>query len=329
MSDQPQTLGDLEPFPLSIKPMLARLVDQPFSDPKWLFEPKLDGFRILAFIQKGEVTLSTRNGNDYTGHYPWVAQDLAAYSDSEMVVDGEMAALNDKGLPDFNLMQHSAEIAIRGLRLEGEYPIVYYPFDLLHLDGRSLLRVPLHERKALLRESLRATERVQLVDHVDAEGESFFKASVELGLEGMVAKRRDSFYHPGLRTRDWLKIKRVRMQDFVVGGYTRGSGSRSSTLGSLLVGYYDGHDLWYAGRVGSGFDMEMLGALMEPLELLATDHFPFAHDPELAKTDANWVNPRIVVQVKFAEWTDEVRLRAPVFLGLRTEVDPATGHRQT
>lgn len=258
-----------------------------------------------------------------------MAQDLAASTDSEVVVDGEMAALNDKGLPDFNLMQHSAEIAIRGLRLEGEYPIVYYPFDLLHLGGRSLLRVPLHERKALLKESLRATERVQLVDHVDAEGESFFKASVELGLEGMVAKRRDSFYHPGLRTRDWLKIKRVHMQDFVVGGYTGGSGSRSSTLGSLLVGCYEGDDLLYAGRVGSGFDTEMLAALMEPLELLATDRCPFAHDRELANTEAKWVSPRIVVGVKFAEWTDEDRLRAPVFMGLRTQIDPATVHRQT
>ena len=127
MTIQPQKLGDLEPFPLSIKPMLATLASEPFSDPKRLFEPKLDGFRIMAFIRKGEVTLLTRNGNDYTPHYPWVAQDLAAYADSEMVVDGEMAALNDKGVPDFNLMQHSAEIAKRGLRLEGEYPIVYYP----------------------------------------------------------------------------------------------------------------------------------------------------------------------------------------------------------
>ena len=135
--------------------MLATLASEPFSDPKWLFEPKLDGFRILAFIRRGEVTLLTRNGNDFTSHYPWVAQDLAAYSDSEMVVDGEMAALNDKGVPDFNLMQHSAEIAIKGLRLEGEYPIVYYPFDLLHLDGKSLLNLPLHERKGLLKESLR------------------------------------------------------------------------------------------------------------------------------------------------------------------------------
>ena len=189
--------------------------------------------------------------------------------------------------------------------------------------------MPLHERKALLKESLRPTERIQLVDHVEAEGESFFKASVELGLEGMVAKRRDSLYQPGVRTKDWLKIKRVYQQDFVVGGYSSGSGSRSYTFGSLLVGCYDGDVLRYAGRVGSGFNMEILEALMEPLEMLTTDRCPFAHDRELARMDARWLSPKIVVQVKFAEWTDEDRLRAPVFMGLRTDVDPASVHRQT
>ena len=287
-----------ERFPQTLKPMLASLGAEPFSDPKWVFEPKLDRFRILAFIREGEVTLLTRNGNDYTRHYPWVAQDLAAYSDSEMVVDGEMAALNDKGVPDFNLMQHSAEIALRGLKLGGEYPIVYYPFDLLHLDGGSLLNAPLHERKAILKNSLTPTDRIQLVDHVEADGESFFKASVELGLEGMVAKRRDSIYQPGVRTKDWLKIKRFYQQDFVVGGYTTGSGSRASTLGSLLVGCHEGKVLLYAGRVGSGFSMEMLEALMEPLELLGTDRCPFSHDRELSRADAKWVSPKIVVHVR-------------------------------
>ena len=159
-------IGSPELFPQTQKPMLATLASEPFSDPKWLFEPKLDGFRILAFIRKGEVTLLTRSGNDYTGHYPWVAQDLAAYPEADMVVDGEMIAINDKGVPDFNLMQYSAEIALRGLRLEGEYPVVYYPFDLLHLNDHSLLSIPLHERKAKLKESLSGTERVQPVDHV-------------------------------------------------------------------------------------------------------------------------------------------------------------------
>ena len=239
-----------------------------------------------------------------------------------------MAALNDKGLPDFNLMQHSAEIAKRGLRLEGEYPIVYYPFDLLHLNGRSLLSVPLHERKALLRESVRATERVQLVDHVDEDGESFFQASVKLGLEGMVAKRKSSIYQPGARSKSWLKVKRVFAQDFVVGGYKLGSGARSSTFASLLLGYYDDRQLMYAGSVGSGFDQAMLEALMEPLHLLQTDECPFVHDRELAKLDARWVTPKIVVTVKFAEWTDEDRLRAPVFMGIRPDVDPDTVRRE-
>ena len=145
----------------------------------------------------------------------------------------------------------------------------------------------------------------------------------------MAAKHQDSIYQPGVRTRDWLKIKRVYEQDFVVGGYTTGSGSRSFTFGSLLVGCYEGDVLRYAGRVGSGFNMEMLEALMKPLELLATDQCPFAHDAEMAKAEARWMSPKIVVRVKFAEWTDEDRLRAPVFMGLRTDVDPVTVRRQT
>ena len=148
-------------------------------------------------------------------------------------------------------------------------------------------------------------------------------------MEGMVAKRRDSIYRPGIRTKDWLKIKRVYHQDFVVGGYTKGSGSRSQTFGSLLVGCYEGEVLRYAGRVGSGFDMDMLEALLEPLELLGTDQCPFVSDRELARTEAGWVSPRIVVHVKFAEWTDEDRLRAPVFLRLQTDVDPASVRRKT
>lgn len=188
--------------------------------------------------------------------------------------------------------------------------------------------MPLHERKDLLKESLSPTERVQLVDHVEEEGESFFQASVKLGLEGMVAKRRNSIYQPGARSKSWLKVKRVFVQSLVVGGYKLGSGSRSSTFASLLLGYYDDGQLTYAGSVGSGFDQAMLGALMEPLHLLETDECPFVHDRELGKMEARWVTPKIVVTVKFSEWTDEDHLRAPVFLGIRTDVDPNTVRRE-
>ena len=172
------------------------------------------------------------------------------------------------------------------------------------------------------------SERVQLVDYVEEDGESFFNASVELGLEGMVAKRRDSIYQPGARSKSWLKVKRVFVQSLVVGGYKVGSGARSSTFGSLLLGCYDDGQLRYAGSVGSGFDEAMLEALMEPLRLLKTEACPFVSNRELAKLDARWVTPKIVVTVKFSEWTDEDHLRAPVFIGIRTDVDPNSVQRE-
>ena len=322
------SVGEPKPFPSTIKPMLATLVDKPFSDPRWLFEPKLDGFRIVAFIRDGGVTLRSRNNNDLTGHYPLVAQELGSHPDRELVLDGEMVALNEKGLPDFNLMQHSADVARRGLRLGEGTNILYYPFDVLYVDGRSLLRVPLVERKSLLKEVVLPADKVKVVEYVEEDGESFFQASVKLGLEGMVAKRRDSIYQPGARSRSWLKVKRVFVQDFVVGGYKIGSGARSSTFGSLLLGYYDDGQLRYVGSVGSGFDKAMLEALMEPLHLLEAEECSFAYDTELAKLDARWVIPKVVVTVKFSEWTDEDRLRAPVFMGIRTDVDPNSVRRE-
>ena len=281
-----QSVGEPKPFPTSLKPMLASLVDRPFSDTKWLFEPKLDGFRVLAFIKDGGVTLRSRNNNDLTGHYPLVAQELGSQPDRELLLDGEMVALNEKGLPDFNLMQHSADIARRGLRLGEGNNILYYPFDVLHIDGRSLLRVPLVERKSLLNEVVLPADKVKVVEYVEEDGESFFQASVKLGLEGMVATRRDSIYQPGARSKTWLKVKRTFIQSLVVGGHRVGSGSRSSTFGSLLLGYYGGGQLRYAGSVGSGFDQAMLEALMEPLHLLEMNECPFGLDQELGKMEA-------------------------------------------
>jgi len=180
----------------------------------------------------------------------------------------------------------------------------------------------------VLKEVVPSGDKVQIVEYVKEDGESFFQASVNLGLEGMVAKRLDSIYEPGVLSRTWVKVKRVRVQDFVVGGYTPGSGARSTTFGALLLGYYDGSDLRYAGRVGTGFDREMLEGLLEPLKMLQTDQCPFVYDRELARTLARWVSPKIVVKVKFSEWTDENRVRAPVFMGISMDVDPEAVRRE-
>ena len=322
-----RAMGKAEAFPSRLKPMLARMVDQPFSHRDWLFEPKLDGYRILAFLQPGKVTLLSRNGLDYTEHFSPVAGELESHPAEEMVLDGEVVALDESGLPDFGLLQQAVEKS--DIRRPPSATFVYYPFDLLHYDGVNLQRVPLVERKRLLAQVLIKGDHVQPVEYLERDGESFYKAASQLGLEGIVAKRRDSIYEPGTRSRSWLKVKAVQGQEFVVGGCTPGEGARSSTFGALLVGYYDGDELRYAGRVGSGFDQSMLEQLQEALTSLKADSCPFVHDPELDNPGNRWVSPKLVAQVKFAQWTDDGRLRASVFMGLRSDLDPRSVGRDT
>ncbi len=318
-------------FPSKLKPALARIGRQPFSHPDWLFEPKLDGFRVLAFVQRGRVTLRSRNAIDLTEHFPGVVEELQSQPEEELVLDGEVVALDERGLPSFGLLQQSSGIDEKGRRRrsDGSAPIVYYPFDLLHLNGRNIQKLPLSQRKALLSSVLIPGDAVQLVEHVEADGERFFDAAVELGLEGMVAKRKDGRYEPGVRARSWLKVKAEQSQELVVGGYTAGSGARESTFGALLVGYYEDGKLRYAGRVGSGFDGSTLEDLSDRLRGLKARRPPFLPDAELDKLDAQWVRPKLVAQVKFAQWTGEDRLRAPVFLGLRSDIDPRSVRRES
>ena len=322
-TDKIMGMGKSAPFPSSLKPMLARILDEPFSHPEWLFEPKLDGYRVVAFVREGEITLRSRNGINITKNLPMIVGELETQPEREFVLDGEIVALNEDGLPDFGLLQQSMRLDKPGsARMSTTATIAYYPFDILFINGRDLRQVPLVDRKRLLSQVLIPGDHLHPVDHIDSDGESFFQAAVGLGLEGMVAKRRDSRYEPGSRSRSWLKVKTVQDQDFVVGGYTRGSGERSGTFGALLVGYYEGTKLHYAGRVGSGFDQNVLQELYESLSLLDTDKRPFIEDSELNTIDARWIRPKLVARVKFAQWTDEGRLRAPVFTGLRSDLDP-------
>ena len=329
---QVSSTGKKADFPSQVKPMLARLVDEPFSRSGWLFEPKLDGFRAIAFLRRGDVWLSSRTGIDLTHRFPELVDELATQPEDEMVLDGEVVALDERGLPDFGLLQNSIDLPERARisrRKDGAAEIVYYVFDLLYLNGMSLHGTPLHERKALLARAVLAEDRVRVVDYVEREGKTLFKASIDLGLEGVVAKRRDSLYEPGARSASWLKVKGERSQEFVVGGFTAGLGSRASTFGALLLGYYEGDELRYAGRVGSGFDQSTLEALRESLDALREEESPFAEDAELRKLDCEWVRPELVARAKFSQWTHEQRLRAPVFLGLQPEVDPKSVRRET
>ena len=320
-------------MPRTLKPMLAHAVDGVFSSPGWLFEPKLDGFRALAFLQDGNVRLVSRTGKDMTKNFPGIAADLAVLPHREMVLDGEIVALGDDGLPDFVLLQNNAGMyKVPGAENASvkAATVAYYPFDILYLDGRDLRQSQLHQRKHALRLAVAPSERIRSVEYVEGEGEAFFRVAEQLGLEGIVAKRRDSRYDAGQRSRDWLKIKQALSQEFVVAGYTRGEGERAETLGAVALGYYDGGTLTYAGRAGSGFTHQTLRSTLAALEPLRTDACPFPAVPaDLESLQVTWVRPERVAQVKFSQWTGDGVLRAPVFLGLRDDVQPRAVVRET
>lgn len=308
-------------LPNTITPMLATLTDAPFSHPDWLFEPKLDGVRAVALVRDGAVKLVSRRGLDATKQYPALAQELARQPVYEAAFDGEIVALDERGVPSFELLQQrlnlSREPDIR--RADAEIPVLYYAFDLLHLDGYDMRAAALEHRKELLARVLAPTERVRLLEHFDEEGGAAYRAALDHGLEGVVAKRRDSVYEPRQRSRSWLKVKATTSDEFVVGGYSQGEGSRRDTFGALLLGQYDDAGrLVYVGSVGSGFDDRTLADLRRRLDRMRVKQRPFSEEPPL-KTPATWVRPELVAEVKFAHWTRERYLRAPVFLRLRDD----------
>ena len=323
--------GNSAPFPSSLKPMQARLIERPFSHPGWIFEPKLDGYRAIAYVRGGSVVLKSRTGRDITGQFPEVVTDLQTQLYDELVIDGEIVALGEDGLPDFDVMQrHANPVARRHLgRLETAPPIIYYAFDLLYVDGMSLQRLPLHARKEALLRSLVPGDSLQAIDHVEAQGDALFEAAQRMGLEGFVAKERNSPYEPGIRSRHWLKAKHTQSQEFVVGGYTQGLGERAPTFGALILGHNSDEELTYCGAVGSGFDRAMLEALTDELRSLETAEPPFANPEAVDEQSPRWVRPELVATVRFDMWTSDGKLRAPVFVGLRPETDPSVVTRES
>ena len=322
--------GSPAPFPAPLKPMQARLTERSFSHPGWIFEPKLDGYRAIAYVRGGSVVLKSRTGRDITDQFPEVVGDLQTQLYDDLVIDGEIVAIGEDGLPDFEVMQrHANPIARQHLeRLETAPPIIYYAFDLLHLDGMSLQRLPLHARKEALLRSLVPGDSLQAIDHVEARGDALFDAVHRMGLEGVVAKDRNSTYEPGVRSRHWLKAKHTQSQEFVVGGYTEGQGERASTFGALILGHQTNDGLTYCGAVGSGFDRAMLEGLAEELRALDTAEPPFANAEAVDEQSPRWVRPEMVATVRFDRWTGDGKLRAPVFVGLRPEIDPAAVTRE-
>ena len=295
------------------KPMLATLTDALPTGPEWLFEVKWDGYRALGYVRAGTAKLVSRNGNDLTARFADIAKALEKAARSpDCVVDGEVVALDENGRPSFSAMQQG----------KPGVPLVYEVFDVLEIDGRPVLDRPLTERHGLLEKLLdKRVKNVQVSGQFD-DGEALFTAAKEQHLEGVMAKKASSRYAEGRRTRDWLKIKTHGEQEFVIVGYTKGEGRRARTFGSLVLAVNKAGTLRWVGNAGTGFTEKTIGELLDALEPLRVAKSPLAVVPKMAKVraaDVVWVKPKLVAEVKFAEWTHDGHLRAPVYLGLRDD----------
>jgi bifunctional non-homologous end joining protein LigD len=306
------------------KPMLATLEDEqhmPKGD-DWEFEIKWDGYRIVATVAGGQAQLRTRKDQDYTERFANVAKELAkALKTPDAVLDGEVCALDEDGRPSFSAMQQG----------KPGTPIVYYVFDLLEVDGEPLLDLPLSERRKRLRKLLDGRNRTVKFSEPFDDGPALLTAAKERRLEGIMGKRLDSRYLPGRRTRDWLKFKTHGEQELVIAGYTKGKGRREWSFGSLVLGAYDGDELRWVGNVGTGFDDDEIERLLKKLRPLERKDPPFPEPPKMPrvrKGEVVWVEPKLVAEVSFAEWTHDGRLRAPVYQGLRQDKDAREVHRE-
>ena len=318
--------GEVQPMPASIAPMLAEPGDAAFNRAEWMWEPKLDGYRVLAFIDGPGVRLRSRRGLELAGKFPQLAAELGKQVVSGMILDGELVAFDLGGKASFAALQDRAQLKTEReiAAADQKVPVVFFCFDLLHFAGIDLRHASYHHRRRYLAQCLLPTPHVQLV-HAAEDGIALQAAALASGFEGVVGKRKESRYEAGRRSTSWLKVKPSHSADFVVGGYTGGKGSRAA-LGALLVGYWDKGKLRYASHVGSGFDERTLAQLKARLQPLRRETCPFVDVPEV-NGPTTWVEPRIVAEVSFHSWTEDGALRAPVFLRLRDDVDPKAVRR--
>jgi bifunctional non-homologous end joining protein LigD len=293
--------------------MLARETDKPFSDAGWIYELKWDGFRAIAELDGRRVRLYSRNGNSFAESYPVITGALSNLG-LKAVIDGEIIVVDESGRSNFQRLQQ--------YKSDASPPMEFRAFDLLELNGKELLALPLVERKKKLRELLPVGDRViRYSDHVEEKGLELFRLAEEQDLEGIIAKKADSEYHPGTRTSEWLKIKNHKSTEAVIGGYTAPGGSRRY-FGALLLGMYENGTLKYIGHTGTGFNAETLRILHGRLQPLARSTSPFNQKVK-TNTPAYWVQPRLVAEIKYSEWTRDGILRHPVFLRLRTDKKPS------
>ncbi|HET7233408.1 MAG TPA: DNA ligase D [Longimicrobium sp.] len=300
-------------MPRELLPELATLVDQVPQGDEWLHEIKFDGYRLLVFIDRGKVRMLTRKANDWTGRFTGLVPSFQSLPAKQAILDGELVIVAPNGTTSFQMLQNV-------LNNDRHDELVFYAFDLLYLDGRDLRGLPLIERKEALRALMSGETdgRVRFSDHVLGNGGPFHAQACRMNLEGIISKRADSRY-VSKRARDWLKVKCQKRQEFVIGGWTDPKGSRAG-FGSLILGYYRGDELVHAGRVGTGFNDELLRGLHSRLKKLAVEKSPFVdYGQRRPPRDVHWVEPELVGEVAFTEWTDEGILRHPTFQGLRED----------
>jgi len=318
--------------------MLATTIEEPFDSPDWLFEIKWDGYRAVAFIENGKVRLISRNQNELTARYPELRDLSKSVQAKTAILDGEVVALDEQGRASFSLMQQRTGFRPGGRRAatNADVPVLYYAFDLLYLDGYDWRKLPLELRKKKLASILIAGDSVRYSDHYQKQGKALFDMAQQKGLEGILAKKRDSIYQER-RSSEWLKIKIRHRLEAVIGGYTEPEGSRMN-FGSIVLGLYDKQGrLIHVGQAGSGFNQKSLTEIWKLLKKRETRQNPFYGEVE-ALRKVFWVKPELVAEIEYAEWTEGAtggtgpKLRAPVFLGLRDDKDPkeclleGTGH---
>ncbi len=309
--------------PAWISPMLATLIKEPFNEPGWIYERKLDGVRCLAFRKGASVRLLSRNRQSLDATFPEIVDAVGRGTTCDAVLDGEVVAFSGS-LTSFEKLQQRIGIEDPKKALAAGVPVFYYVFDVLWADGRLLTALPLAARKQVLRRALTRNKRVRLTPHRRGDGAALLRDACRRRWEGLIAKREDSVY-AGRRSRDWLKLKCEGREELVIGGFTDPQGSRAG-FGALLLGTFENGTLRYAGKVGTGFDTATLETLRAKLERLATKRCPFDAAPR--ERGVHWVEPVLVAEVAFTEWTRDGKLRHPRFLGLRTDKPATSVHRE-
>lgn len=317
-----------------VAPMRPRLMEEPPAKGDWIYELKFDGIRLIAVKDGAKVNLISRNGNELAAQFPDIVAEIKSLPVKNCVIDGEVVALDAEGRSSFQLLQG------REMNSGKQAPMYYYVFDLLQAEGKSLIGQPLEMRKAWLEQlCASATETIRYSGNIGEDAKKLLPEVKRRGLEGLIGKLRASPYEPDRRSGAWIKLKVLNEQEFVIGGYTPPAGARQH-FGALLVGYYDGRKLLFAGKVGTGFNTKTLAALHSRFKKEARDDCPFADLPSKQGSawvqgitpsmmrKMHWINPVFVAQIKFAEWTRDAKLRQPVFLGLREDKKPADVKRE-